>query len=69
MHPTKVVVLKLHSPRKPSSGPQDATDAGCRAKRLVCAWRVPGRLELPQIALSHDALTNSIQIHSMARLN
>ena len=35
MHPTKVVVLKLHSPRKPSSGPQDATDAGCRAKRPV----------------------------------
>ena len=69
MHPTKVVVLKLHSPRKPLSAPQYATDAGCRAKRLVCAWHAPGRLELPQVAHSHDALTNPIQIHSIARLN
>ena len=69
MHPTKVVVLKLHSPRKPLSAPQYATDAGLQSEAPRCAWHAPGRLELPQFAHSHDALTNSIQIHSIARLN
>jgi hypothetical protein len=69
MNPTKVVVLKLRSPRRPSPGPQDATDAGLQSEVPPCAWRVLGRQDLSRIIHSHDAWTDPILNHSIARLN
>jgi len=63
MHPNKVVVLKRHSPRRPSRDLSTRPTMGCRAKRIL------GRLDLPQITRGHDAWTESILIHCISTLS